>query len=270
MYKKKIQEKRKKIEEKIKKSSERIKVESIKIRDKSKKIERNIRYKIIEHRVFLSIVIILLLTLLYNYIQKGFIYNLINSDTESIVSLLRSSGKFAILVFFIITIFEVIFAPLPSIVLFSAAGVVFGGFLGGLIGLIGNLVGSIIAFLIARRYGRHIFEKIINEKQLARFDKYSEKYGAFALFILRLNPFTSTDVFSYLSGFTNMKLTHFIIATLFGLAPLSFAQSYLGNRFIENSEAFLAISFVVTILYLMLFLYGIYLGRKANRTLSSE
>ena len=249
---------------KIKAGSRKIKEGSKKIKEKSKEVKVDVETKIVEHKFFLLGLIILLIFLFYNYLGEGIIFDLINSDINDTVNFLKSFGVWALLIFFIIAILEVVLAPIPSFVLFSAGGLLFGGFTGGLVALVGNTIGSLIAFFIAKRYGRELFKQAINRKQRERFDKYSVKYGGYALFILRLNPFTSTDVLSYLSGITKMPFKHFFLATFFGLLPLSFAQSYLGSDFIGDSNLFFAIFLLVTVLYISIFLYGIYYGRKKS------
>lgn len=254
-----------KIKSGIRKGSEKIKESSRKLKEKSIEVRTDLKIKIAEHRLFILIVTLLLIFLFYNYLQEGIVFDLINSDIEDTVNFLKSFGNYALFVFFIIAVIDSVIAPLPSFVLFSAGGLVFGGFVGGLVALMGNFTGSILDFWLARRYGREFFKDVINEKQRIRFDKYSEKYGGLALFILRLNPFTSTDVLSYMAGFTNMPWKHFMLATFFGLAPLSFAQAYLGYGFIGSSNLFFGIFLLVTVIYVALFLYGIYyFGKRRN------
>jgi len=85
--------------------------------------------------------------------------------------------------------------------------------------LFGNVLGAVIAFFIARKYGRKLVEKKINKKLRKNFDKFTKKYGAFALFLLRLNPFTTSDIFSYMAGLTKMRIRTFIFSTALGLIP---------------------------------------------------
>lgn len=250
------------IKSRIKKGSEKIKASSRKLKIKSEIVKLNLEDKIAEHKYFILALIVIFIFMFYNYLGEGIIFDLINSDIDDTVNFLRSYGDIALLIFFMIAIIEVILAPIPSFVLFSAGGLLFGGLVGGLVALIGNTIGSIIAFLISRSFGRKIIKRAVNQKLMNRFDGYTMRYGGYALFILRLNPFTSTDILSYIAGITKMPFRHFILATFFGLLPLSFAQSYLGSNFIGNSNILFAIFLFVTIIYIALFLYGIYYGRK--------
>jgi uncharacterized membrane protein YdjX (TVP38/TMEM64 family) len=208
--------------------------------------------------LFLIILSILILGwMLYSYFNNGIIYDLVTSDIESLVLVLQGFEKSGAVVFLLLVTLEAVVAPIPPLVLYLAGGLVFGTFFGGLLALIGNVLGAVIAFLIAKRYGRKIIENKIKEKERERFDRFSKRYGGFALFILRLNPFTSSDIFSYLAGLTDMKLKTLILGTALGLAPLIFVQTYLGSDIISESPILSLIFIWVGVIYLLIFIVGL-------------
>ena len=125
---------------------------------------------------YLIIGIILLLIFgwsYFSYANEGVIYSLVTSDIDSIVSYIEGFGALAGIILVLITIMEVIIAPVPPLILYVAGGIIFGTFLGGVLALIGNIIGSIIAFLIARKLGRNYIEKRIDKKSRENFDKFS-------------------------------------------------------------------------------------------------
>jgi len=185
---------------------------------------RNFINSLKRHWLFVLILIILFAWIIYSYSAKGIFYLLATSDIDSVVAFVNSFGWLAVVVFILIVVLEVILAPIPPFVLYVVGGIIFGAFLGGTITLFGNVLGAVIAFLIARRFGRGLVEKKINKKLRKSFDKFINKYGAWALFLIRLNPFTTSDLFSYLAGLTKMKLRTLIISTTFGLIPLVYIQ----------------------------------------------
>lgn len=210
------------------------------------------------HWIFLLILIILFSWVLYSYFSKGVFYLLATSDTTSIVDFINSFGWFSVIIFILLVLLEVIFAPIPPFVLYVAGGIIFGAFLGGTITLFGNVLGAVIAFFIARRFGRGIMEKKIGPEFKKRLNKFTHKYGGWALFLIRLNPFTTSDLFSYAAGLTRMKLRTLIISTTFGLIPLVYIQTYLGDVFVRDNPFLFFLFIAVSIIYLLLFLYGLW------------
>jgi uncharacterized membrane protein YdjX (TVP38/TMEM64 family) len=214
--------------------------------------------------VIILILILLIAVFLYSYSSKGIVYSISQSDSDSVVNFVDSFGGFAYPIFILLTILEVIFAPIPPLALYVAGGALFGTFLGGFLTLIGNLIGALIAFWIARRFGRDFVEKRVDTITRKKFDTFSEKYGALSLFILRINPFTTSDLFSYLSGLTKMKVRSFLLGTGLGLIPMIFAQAYFGEAFVKNYPILYAVLVWISIAYLLVFVYLIF------RTLSMK
>ncbi|MFH1500634.1 MAG: TVP38/TMEM64 family protein [archaeon] len=216
------------------------------------------------------LIVIILATLIwavYSYTSEGLIYSLIKSDTTTVIQDISSYGKAAAIIFVLLIVLEVIFAPIPPLILYLAGGVMFGALLGGILALIGNVMGASIAFYIARRYGREFVEKQTPKKVRIKFDKFSAKYGTVAIFLLRVNPLTTTDLFSYLAGLSKMRYPEFILATALGLTPYIFIQSYLGDIFTGSSLLF-NIFLIASLVYLIVFiiiLITIKLSNKLNQ-----
>lgn len=191
----------------------------------------------------------------YSYFNQGIVYDTANSDVDSVVEFIQGFGFWAWLIFILLIILEVVLAPIPPLVLYVAGGFLFGAFLGGILTLIGNLIGAGIDYSIAKRFGRNIVIRKTNKKIREKFDKFSEKYGGFAIFILRINPLTTTDLVSYLAGLTRIKFWRFILWTGLGLIPMIFLQTYLGEVFIRDYPVLSAILIILSILYLIVFAY---------------
>lgn len=179
-----------------------------------------------------------------SYNEEGVIHALLANDQGALESQLQQVGVLAPVVFTFVVIVEVLLAPVPGGPLYVVAGILFDPITAILSSLVGNVVGAYIAFLLARRYGRHVVERLIDKDKLRKFDAASEKKGAFAVFLLRLVPVTSSDIVSYMSGLTTMKGIKFLAATILGLFPLIVVQVVVGNV-LKNFETFY-----------LLFIYG--------------
>lgn len=219
-----------------------------------------------KHWIFILILLLLIIWLIYSYFSNGIVYSLINSDTNKVVEFVNSFGVFGWLIFILLIILEVVLAPIPPLILYIVAGVLFGGFLGGILTLIGNVIGAFIDFKIARKIGGKSIEKRTNEKLRSKFNAFFEKNGGIAIFILRVNPFTSSDLVSYLSGLTKIKTTKFVLATALGLIPMIFVQTYFGDILIKNNPILIGITLLFSVLYLAIFIYLIVISlhKKKN------
>jgi uncharacterized membrane protein YdjX (TVP38/TMEM64 family) len=204
----------------------------------------------------------------YSYINQGIVYSLFTRDIGSVTDALKGYGWLAAFVFCFLVILEVIVAPIPPFVLYIAGGMVFGPLPGGTLALLGNIVGALLAFWIARRYGRGFVERSITPRIRETFDRFSSKYGALSIFLLRLNVFTSSDAFSYLAGLSAMHWRGFALGTVLGLAPVTYLQAYIGHDLLRENQTLFLIFVIVSLVYLILFVYGLVyvrlIGRRAG------
>lgn len=122
----------------------------------------------------------------------------------------------------------VIIPPIPSLPLDLAAGAAFGPFYGALYAVIGAEIGAIVCFLIARSLGRKALSRFM-KTEYTFCQKCTDHQLLGAMFIARFIPVFSFDVVSYGAGLTNISLKTFALATLFGMAPPTFALTYLGS-----------------------------------------
>ncbi len=138
-------------------------------------------------------------------------------------------GVFAPLAYVALVTVEVVVAPIPGTILYAPAGVIFGGFWGGAFSLIGNVLGAAVSFILMRVLGRSAFERFIEHQLLERFERRVSDNGALVVFLLRVNPLTSSDIVSYAAGATSMPMSKLLVGTTLGMAPLCFAQAYLAE-----------------------------------------
>lgn len=211
--------------------------------------------KFVKKIIFISVLALIIIPIFISYISGGIIYSLINNDLTSVVEFVRLFGLFSAIAFVLIIIIEVVFAPIPPLTLYIAGGILFGAFYGGILILIGNMIGSFVDFKIARKYGRKFVEKKVDKKIREKFDKFSKKYGYLSIFLLRINPLTSSDLFSYMAGLTKMKTKHFMFGTALGLIPLIFIQTYFGDIFVRESRFLFTLTILLSFIYLVAMIY---------------
>lgn len=223
------------------------------------KIKNHHLYKrALESKRFLLFFLVLMILISYNYFSHGFIYGLANNDLQNTLRFINDSGNLSWLVYIILVILEIVLAPIPGILINSAAATIFNPITTIGLTLIGNVIGSSLAYFIARRYGGFYFEKLISEKKLKSFNEYNNKYGALVLFILRLNPITSSDILNYIAGIIEMPYKKFIISTTLGMIPTIVVISYFGGLFIQENPLLKLFFFIIAFVYIIIFLYGYY------------
>lgn len=206
--------------------------------------------------VFIILGILLILYLSINsYFSGGFVKYVFDGDLDAVITQILSYGNWSYAIFFGLIILESVLAPFPPLLLYIAGGTLFGGFISGSIALAANIVGAGIAFKISHHYGKEKLLPKIPKPLKKKFDHASEKYGPLSIFILRVNPITSSDLFSYLAGLTNMKFNKFLISTGIGLLPIVYLQTYLGEQ-IQSNPAIAKISMIIGVLYVAVFIVG--------------
>lgn len=193
---------------------------------------------------------------LWSWLSGGLVADLTSVEHDAVWKIERlkaafeSCGPFAPLAYFLFVTVEVVVAPIPGLMLYAPGGIIFGGFLGGLIALLGNVFGAGIACQVTRSLGGNWLTRLLSPETLRKTHEALDRRGGWFVFLLRLNPLTSSDLVSYAAGFTQIPVWKVMLATLAGMAPLCFAQAYLAENLFEAFPG---------LVYPLLILCGVYL-----------
>lgn len=163
------------------------------------------------------IVIIVSLFALVKYFGLG-TYIEAYTDKERLKSIVESAGIWAPIVFML---FYAI-APslmLPGLPITVIAGIMFGPIWGVVYVSIGATTGATIAFLIARYMGRGWVGQLIEGTKLASLDSEVEKQGWKIVAITRLIPLFPFNLLNYAYGLTNIKTSHYVLASFIFMLP---------------------------------------------------
>ncbi|MBI5149923.1 MAG: TVP38/TMEM64 family protein [Candidatus Omnitrophica bacterium] len=147
----------------------------------------------------------------------------------------------------------------PAAVFSASAGVIWG--LKGLLYLlVGANLSAIAEFIIARYFAREAVEKLIKGK-FNSIDRAVERNGFVTVLLIRLIPNVAWDIQNLALGLTKVKFRDYVLATLIGILPGSFALVYFGSSFISvitNPKHFwkIVVAFVIfgAVYYLQQFL----------------
>jgi uncharacterized membrane protein YdjX (TVP38/TMEM64 family) len=172
----------------------------------------------------------------WSFADRGLAYVVFTGELSAAEKINRlqeffaSLGAMAPLAYVAMVTGEVILAPLPGAMLYAPGGMIFGGFWGGLLSLTGNVLGAGIACQIMRTLGRPYVERAMDGKSVRKYEARLVRSGVWIVFLLRVNPLTSSDFVSYAAGATAMPVWKLMLGTLLGMAPLCWAQSYLADE----------------------------------------
>jgi uncharacterized membrane protein YdjX (TVP38/TMEM64 family) len=142
-------------------------------------------------------------------------------------------GLLAPVGYFLAVVVEVLVAPIPGTLLYAPSGAIFGGMMGGALSLMGNITGAGIACWLGRTLGEAWVARRAAASPLARHRERLLSRGAWVIFLLRLNPLTSSDLVSYVAGAMGVPVRRVVLGTLAGMAPACFLQAYLAASLFE-------------------------------------
>jgi len=150
-------------------------------------------------------------------------------DTQVVAGWVDELGPLGPLAIIVLMTLAVVASPIPSAPVALAAGAAFGQFAGTLYVAVGAETGALAAFGIARVLGRNSVDKLLG----FRADMGllgSQNALTLAVFVSRLLTFISFDAMSYAAGLSRIHPWRFLLATLAGILPASFALAYLGDE----------------------------------------
>ncbi|MDF1512979.1 MAG: VTT domain-containing protein [Anaerolineae bacterium] len=139
---------------------------------------------------------------------------------------LRAVGNYGYLGIFLIAVIgnATIILPVPTIITAFAGGSVFNPILVGVISAAGATIGELTGY-IAGRSGTAIVE---NQEVYDRFERWMERYGLVALFVLAAIPNPLFDVAGIIAGLSKMKVSTYLLVVCAGKIVKFLTIAYLG------------------------------------------
>lgn len=144
-------------------------------------------------------------------------------------SRIEAMGPAAPVVFVLIQVTQVVFAPVPGQLLTGVGGYLFGSVFGTLYSMLGMTIGSTVVFITSRRYGRPFVVRVLDSETLNRVDRFMTDYGSAGLFIAFLLPMFPDDVLCLMAGLTELRYRRFLLLLLVGRTPTFLASAVVGT-----------------------------------------
>ena len=169
------------------------------------------------------------------------------SNPGRIESLVNNSGPWGPILFIVLQIAQVFFAPIPGQVTGFVGGYLFGTFLGTVYSIIGAAVGFTTVFWLSRKLGRPFVEYFVSKKVLEKFDYLAENQGIFILFLIFLLPAFPDDLICYIAGLTSIRIRTLVLISLVGRLPGYFVLSFTGSGVADSNYTLTAVVFGTTL-----------------------
>ena len=196
-----------------------------------------------------GILVLLAVVGLYGLIQFTPVQELLTP--EKITLFLRDLGVMGPFALMGLMTLAVVVSPIPSLPIDLAAGAAYGPFWGAVYVLIGAELGAIISFLIGRALGRDVLSRWL-KRDITFCEHCSDRHLLGLMIVARLVPVFSFDIVSYGAGLTKMSLKAFALATLVGMAPPTFAFTYLGSAVVTVQWPLILAGGLLVLFFLLL------------------
>jgi len=129
-------------------------------------------------------------------------------------------------------------AFVPASVLTLGAGAIYGLGVGVGVVLVGASIGATLSFLLARTLLRSRVEQWTSgNERFQALDRAIAKEGAKIVFLVRLAPIFPFTYINYAFGLTGVGTAPYVLATIIGMIPGTFAYVYLGAAGAAAAEA---------------------------------
>lgn len=137
--------------------------------------------------------------------------------------------------------------PVPSTVVMSALGWMYGWWLGGVVSAAGSMISGVIAYAACRWLGRGAARRIAGEEGLRRGEEVFEKRGGWLVALSRWMPVLPEAV-ACLAGLSRMRWRVFLPALACGSVPTGFVFAAIGHLGQSEPAWAFALSAIVPVL----------------------
>lgn len=194
-------------------------------------------------------------------------------NVDSLRATINAQGIWAPVLFIGLYVVAVVLF-LPATPFTILAGSLFGVWLGTIYAVIGATIGATLAFFVARFFGEALITQFLKQSfpKLSDYDETIKNNGLRTVLFLRLIPLFPFNALNFALGLTRVRPLHYIVGTLIGIIPGSFALAYLGASLVSLSPWKIATAVALFIVLLLIGPLYNRLNRKQtkNKTTSAK
>ncbi len=215
------------------------------------------------HRSRLSLLMVALLALIILpfFIWGGWFEAML--DLKGAKVWMESLGAWAWLGGIVLLVADLLL-PIPSTVVMSALGLVYGWFWGGVASVGGAVLAGLVAYGLCRRFGHGPALWLAGDEGLAKAEAlFNSRRGGWLVALSRWMPVLPEGV-ACLAGLSSMPFRVFLTALISGCVPLGFTFAAIGALGVERPGLAIASSAVAPVVLYAL-AAGLLRGRKSGR-----
>lgn len=157
-------------------------------------------------------------------------WNVLTSGNEAnIKDWVTGFGWLGPVVLILAMVVQMFLVIIPTVLLMVVAIIAYGPVWGSLLLLVAIFAASTTGYWLGRYFGEIVILKLIGKSAEKKVADFLDRYGFWAIFVTRVNPFLSNDAVSFVGGVMKMSYWKFIGATLTGITPLIAFIAILGR-----------------------------------------
>lgn len=151
------------------------------------------------------------------------------NNLEELRAFIARAGAWGILVFFMLTLLQVVILPIPAAVTILLGVLIYGPTVSFIVSTLGTIAGSVICFLLGKFFGYKVVTWIIGEEKAKKYTKLISDKGKIPFIVMMLFPFFPDDILCMAAGLTKMTFKFFIIAVSLSRPVMIAFFSYFGT-----------------------------------------
>lgn len=152
----------------------------------------------------------------------------------------------------VLSVIQIILAPVPGYAVYVAGGFLYGALWGGLFGALGVLLGGGLAMVLARCFGRPLVIRMVGARTLARWETVVRSDSLLLWGLLLLSPIGDSPF--YLAGLSRVRLGHTLLLACAIRAPQAFAVAAVGSGAFDPAWWQLGVFMAVTALPILVYI----------------
>lgn len=135
-------------------------------------------------------------------------------SVDELRAFIGGAGKWGIVVFFILTVLQVVILPIPAAVTIVLGVLIYGPTVSFVVSSLGTIAGSAACFALGRFFGYRMAAWIIGKEKADKYTELIAKKGRIPFIIMLLFPFFPDDILCVAAGLTKMTFRFFIVTVI--------------------------------------------------------